>query len=84
MKLKLNPVTPDKMRSDCNKLESLFAIFENMSDDEVKGINDDFYTACNRARMIAQEYGFDVDGLEAYYKLKMWLEMFENMELEND
>lgn len=78
MKLKLNPVTPDKMRSDCDKLESLFSIFENMSDDEVKEINDKFYITCSRARMIAQEYGFDADGLESFYELQMWLEMYEN------
>lgn len=78
MKLRLNPVTPDKIRSDCDKLNSLFNIFENMSDKDVKEINEKFYTACNRARSIAQEYGFDADGLESFYKLQMWLEMYEN------
>lgn len=78
MKLKLNPVTPDTIRRDCDKLESLFAIFDSMSDDEVKEINEKFYTACNRARSVAQEYGFDADGLESFYKLQMWLEMCKN------
>ena len=78
MKLKMNPITPDKMRSDCDKLESLFSIFNNMTNDEVKEINDEFYTACSCARMIAQEYGFDTEGLESFYKLQMWLDMCES------
>lgn len=84
MNLKFTAPTYSDIKEDCDKLDKIFNVFTEMSDEDIAPINELFYSSLRDARILAYEYGFSVDGLEAYYKLKMWFEMLENMELEND
>lgn len=81
MSMKVN-LTEEQIHSDMQKLRKMFNHFQTMSDEEIEPINKEFYGKLETAGHIALEYEFDYNAVEDFYKLKMWLEMFENMELE--
>ena len=82
MNMKVN-LTEEKVHSDMQKLRKMFDYFQTMSDEDIEPINKEFYGKLETAGHIALEYKFDYNAVEDFYKLKLWLEMHDQVFGEN-
>lgn len=78
MNMKVN-LTEEQIHSDMQKLRKMFNHFQTMSDEEIEPINKEFYGKLEIVGHIALEYKFDYNAVEDFYKLKLWLEMYDQV-----
>lgn len=67
--------TREKVQEDFDKLKDLHRQFNEMSDEEIAPINEDFYSTLEMVKEIAEENNLNEDDAYSYYKLAIWLEM---------
>lgn len=76
--MKVN-LTEEQIHSDMQKLSKMFNHFQTMSDEDIEPINKAFYGKLETAWHIALKYEFDHNVVEDFYKLKLWLEMYDQV-----
>ncbi|CAH1066795.1 Uncharacterised protein [Acinetobacter phage MD-2021a] len=76
--MKVN-LTEEQIHSDMQKLHKMFDYFQTMSDEDIEPINKAFYGKLETAGHIALKYEFDHNVVEDFYKLKLWLEMYDQV-----
>lgn len=78
MSMKVN-LTEEQIHSDMQKLRKMFNHFQTMSDEDIELINKEFYGTLETAGKIGLGYEFDHNVVEDFYKLKLWLEMYDHV-----